>query len=80
VAIICHKVIPKEEATKYGIKALWLFWNGGYIERHKLKKSTLITIFDGDGHKISSNEIIHLYPLEIIITCDDFFKNLIILL
>jgi hypothetical protein len=25
VAIICHKVIPKEEATKYGIKALWLF-------------------------------------------------------
>jgi hypothetical protein len=25
VVIICHKAIPKEEATKYGIKALWFF-------------------------------------------------------
>jgi hypothetical protein len=45
VVIICHKVIPEEEATKYGIKALWFFWNGGYIEQSKLKYSSLIAMF-----------------------------------
>jgi hypothetical protein len=45
VAIICYKAILEKEATKYGDKALWLFQNGGYVERSKLKKSSLITMF-----------------------------------
>jgi hypothetical protein len=44
VAIICYKAIPEKEATKYGDKALWLFRNGGYVERFRLKKSSLIAM------------------------------------
>ncbi len=45
VAIICYKAILEKEATKYGDKTLWLFRNGGYVERSKLKKSSLIAMF-----------------------------------
>jgi hypothetical protein len=45
VAIICYKAILEKEATKHGDKALWLFPSGGYVERSKLKKSSLITMF-----------------------------------
>jgi hypothetical protein len=45
VAIICYKAILEKEAMKYGDKTLWLFRNGGYIERSKLKKSSLIAMF-----------------------------------
>jgi hypothetical protein len=45
VAIICHKVICEKEATKYGDKILWLYWNGGYVEISKLKESSVIVMF-----------------------------------
>ncbi len=45
VAIICYKVILENEAMKYGDKALWLFRNGGYVERSELKKSSLIAMY-----------------------------------
>jgi hypothetical protein len=45
MAIIWHKAIPKEEWTKCGVKVLWLFRNGGYIEGSKLKYFSLITMF-----------------------------------
>ncbi len=41
----CYKAILEKEATKYGDKALWLFPYGGYVERSKLKKISLITMF-----------------------------------
>ncbi len=45
LAIICYKAILEKQATKYGDKALWLFRCGHYVERSKLKKSSLITMF-----------------------------------
>jgi hypothetical protein len=45
VAIIYHKAIFKKEALKYGDKILWLFQNGGYVKRSKLKESSLIAMF-----------------------------------
>jgi hypothetical protein len=45
VAIICYKAILEKKTTKYGDKVLWLFQNGGYVERSKLTKSSLITMF-----------------------------------
>jgi len=42
VAIICYKAILEKEATKYGDEGLWLFQYGDYVERSKLKKSSLI--------------------------------------
>jgi hypothetical protein len=45
VAIICYNVILEKEATKYGDDALWLFQIGAYVERSKLKKSSLIAMF-----------------------------------
>jgi hypothetical protein len=45
VAILCYKAIFEKEATKSGNQALWLFRNGGYVERFKLKKSSLIAMF-----------------------------------
>jgi hypothetical protein len=41
VAIICYKAILEKKTMKYGDKALWLFRNGGYVERFKLKKTSL---------------------------------------
>jgi hypothetical protein len=37
VAIICHKIIPLEMASKFVMNALWLIHNGGYVERSKCK-------------------------------------------
>jgi hypothetical protein len=45
VAIICYKAIPEKEAKKYDVKALWLFQNSDYVERSRLKKSSLIAMF-----------------------------------
>jgi hypothetical protein len=45
VAIISYKVILENEATKNGHKVLWLSRNGGYVERSKLKNSSLIAMF-----------------------------------
>jgi hypothetical protein len=45
VAIICYKVILEKEATKFGDKVWWHFRNGGYVERLKLKESSLIAMF-----------------------------------
>ncbi len=45
VGIICHKAILEKEATKYGGKVLWLYWNDGYIEKSEFKISYLIVMF-----------------------------------
>jgi hypothetical protein len=45
VGIICHKAVLEKETTKYGGKALWLYWNGGYVEKSELKISSLIVMF-----------------------------------
>ncbi len=45
VGIICHKAVLEKETTKYGGKALWLYWNGGYVEKSELKISSLIAMF-----------------------------------
>jgi hypothetical protein len=39
------RLFLKRKETKYGVKVLWLFWNGGYIEGSKLKDFSLIAMF-----------------------------------
>jgi hypothetical protein len=31
VTIMCHIIIPKENETSFGVKALWLAQNNGYV-------------------------------------------------
>ncbi len=45
VAIICHKIIPLEMASKFVTNAFWLIHNGGYVERSKCKSSSPMAMF-----------------------------------
>ncbi len=45
MAIIWHKVIPSNNASYCINKTLWLFWNGGYVERFKAKDSNPMVMF-----------------------------------
>jgi hypothetical protein len=34
MAIVCHKVVPLEMASKFATKTLWLFVKRGWMNKH----------------------------------------------
>jgi hypothetical protein len=45
VAIICHKIIPKDMTLSCAEKVSSLFHNGGYMECSKCKNSSSMVMF-----------------------------------